>query len=92
MFISNQQHNLDFHFCLIFSFARIALEAISLLKTQHGRIKVGNAQQRGLKNAGANNLNRQELLAWANSLLQLNLTKVEQFGTGYGTLLMYQGG
>ncbi|KAG8629970.1 hypothetical protein KVT40_001589 [Elsinoe batatas] len=25
---------------------------------------------------------RQELLAWANSLLQLNLTKVEQFGTG----------
>ncbi|KAF4552149.1 Microtubule integrity protein mal3-like protein [Elsinoe fawcettii] len=25
---------------------------------------------------------RQELLQWANSLLQLNLTKVEQFGTG----------
>ncbi|KIW01115.1 uncharacterized protein PV09_07403 [Verruconis gallopava] len=25
---------------------------------------------------------RQELLAWANNLLQLNITKVEQFGTG----------
>lgn len=26
---------------------------------------------------------RQELLAWLNNLLQLNLTKVEQCGTGY---------
>ena len=26
---------------------------------------------------------RQELLAWLNSLLQLNITKVEQCGTGY---------
>jgi len=26
---------------------------------------------------------RQELLAWLNGLLQLNLTKVEQCGTGY---------
>lgn len=26
---------------------------------------------------------RQELVAWVNSLLQLNLTKVEQCGTGY---------
>lgn len=25
---------------------------------------------------------RQELLAWLNSLLQLNMTKVEQCGTG----------
>lgn len=29
-------------------------------------------------------INRQELLAWLNNLLQLNLTKVEQCGTGYG--------
>jgi hypothetical protein len=28
-------------------------------------------------------LNRQELLAWLNNLLQLNVTKVEQCGTGY---------
>ena len=28
------------------------------------------------------NMGRQELLAWANQLLQLNLTKIEQFGTG----------
>ena len=27
---------------------------------------------------------RQELLAWLNNLLQLNVTKVEQCGTGYG--------
>ena len=27
--------------------------------------------------------NRQELLAWVNNLLQLNITKVEQCGTGY---------
>ena len=26
---------------------------------------------------------RQELLAWLNGLLQLNLTKIEQCGTGY---------
>jgi hypothetical protein len=26
---------------------------------------------------------RQELLAWLNNLLQLNITKVEQCGTGY---------
>jgi hypothetical protein len=26
---------------------------------------------------------RQELLAWLNNLLQLNVTKVEQCGTGY---------
>ncbi len=26
---------------------------------------------------------RQELLAWMNNLLQLNITKVEQCGTGY---------
>lgn len=26
---------------------------------------------------------RSELLAWTNNLLQLNITKVEQFGTGY---------
>ncbi|XHF97758.1 hypothetical protein AWENTII_001342 [Aspergillus wentii] len=29
---------------------------------------------------------RQELLAWLNGLLQLNLTKIEQCGTGYGYL------
>ena len=29
-------------------------------------------------------LSRQELLAWLNNLLQLNVTKVEQCGTGYG--------
>ncbi len=29
-------------------------------------------------------LPRQELLAWLNNLLQLNVTKVEQCGTGYG--------
>ncbi len=28
-------------------------------------------------------LPRQELLAWLNNLLQLNITKVEQCGTGY---------
>ena len=28
---------------------------------------------------------RQELLAWLNNLLQLNVTKVEQCGTGYGS-------
>ena len=27
---------------------------------------------------------RQELLAWLNNLLQLNITKIEQCGTGYG--------
>lgn len=27
--------------------------------------------------------NRQELVAWLNNLLQLNITKVEQCGTGY---------
>ena len=26
---------------------------------------------------------RQELLAWLNNLLQLNMTKIEQCGTGY---------
>ena len=29
---------------------------------------------------------RQELLAWINSLLQLNLTKIEQCGTGYAPI------
>lgn len=29
-------------------------------------------------------LYRQELLAWLNNLLQLNITKIEQCGTGYG--------
>jgi hypothetical protein len=29
---------------------------------------------------------RQELLHWLNSLLQLNITKVEQCGTGYACL------
>lgn len=28
-------------------------------------------------------MNRQELVAWLNNLLQLNITKVEQCGTGY---------
>ena len=28
-------------------------------------------------------IHRQELLAWLNNLLQLNVTKVEQCGTGY---------
>ena len=28
-------------------------------------------------------MDRQELLAWMNNLLQLNITKVEQCGTGY---------
>ncbi len=32
---------------------------------------------------------RQELLAWLNNLLQLNLTKVEQCGTGYVLELLY---
>ena len=27
---------------------------------------------------------RQELLGWLNNLLQLNITKIEQCGTGYG--------
>lgn len=32
----------------------------------------------------ANSLDhRQELLAWLNNLLQLNMTKIEQCGTGY---------
>lgn len=31
-------------------------------------------------------LYRQELLAWLNGLLQLNLTKIEQCGTGYYSL------
>lgn len=31
---------------------------------------------------GADNATRQELLAWLNGLLQLNMTKVEQCGTG----------
>lgn len=32
---------------------------------------------------GAELLDRQELLSWLNGLLQLNITKVEQCGTGY---------
>lgn len=29
---------------------------------------------------------RQELLAWINNLLQLNITKIEQCGTGYAVV------
>lgn len=35
---------------------------------------------------------RQELVAWLNNLLQLNITKVEQCGTGYVTFAREHGG
>ena len=53
---------------------------------QNGRVKVSNARNQfgHMHNANLPNLVcRQELLAWLNNLLQLNVTKVEQCGTGY---------
>jgi len=51
-----------------------------------GRVKVTSSGKRCFHQHVLIPFHRQELLAWANSLLQLNLTKVEQFGTGYEKL------
>jgi hypothetical protein len=63
--------------------------------SHHGRVKVSVARGFRLllqaapphsRNCSANyGVYRQELVAWLNNLLQLNITKVEQCGTGYVT-------
>lgn len=42
-----------------------------------------------LLTGGVFRLYRQELLAWLNNLLQLNITKIEQCGTGYGFFFLH---
>lgn len=52
------------------------------IHARHGRVAVGLYVRRQYGD-DANASSRQELLQWMNSLLQLNVTKVEQCGTGY---------
>ncbi|TKA71551.1 hypothetical protein B0A55_07059 [Friedmanniomyces simplex] len=71
----------------------VYLAAIVYGEVRRNKHAIGNGQDEkgrdGLDREGSGSSGQQELLAWLNGLLQLNITKVEQCGTGAAYCQIY---